>query len=105
VKYRVQDLSTTGLSLHIGELEAQLFSKDFVYKDMVIQFQDMKIVIPEAKIVYLVNFIAGDKNIKKYKVGIHFTNLPKIIDDQLGGKINSLLREIDFNKDFEKFTK
>lgn len=106
VKYRVQDLSTTGLSLHIGELEAQFFSKDFVYKAVRLQFSDETIVLPEVKVVYIVDYIAsGDKNLKKFKVGLHFQNMPAVIDDQLGGKINQLLREIDFNKDFENFTK
>jgi c-di-GMP-binding flagellar brake protein YcgR len=105
VKYRVQDLSTTGLSLHIGELEAQFFSKDFIYKSVKIEFPDQTIIIPEVKVVYIVDYIAGDKNLKKYKVGLHFPNMPAAIDDQLGGKINQLLREIDFNKDFENFTK
>jgi hypothetical protein len=104
IKYRVQDLSTTGLSLQIGELEAQFFSKDFIYKDVSIIFKDQTIIIPEVKVVYLVDYVSGDKNLKKYKVGLHFLNLPRIIDDQLGGKINKLLREIDFNKDFENFT-
>lgn len=105
VKYRVQDLSATGMSLHIGELEAQLFSKDFIYKDVEIQFKDETITIPEVKVVYVVDYIAGDRNLKKFKVGLHFPNLPTLIDDQLGGKINKLLREIDFNKDFENFTR
>lgn len=104
VKYRVQDLSTTGLSLHIGELEAQFFSKDYIYKDVKIQFPDETIVIPEVKVVYIVDYIAA-KNVKKYKVGLHFPNMPVVVDDLLGGKINQLLREIDFNKDFENFTK
>lgn len=105
IKYRVQDLSASGMSLHIGELEAQFFSKDFIYKDAKIHFRDETIVIPEVKVVYVVDYISGDKNLKKYKVGLHFPNLPPIIDDQLGGKINKLLREIDFNKDFENFTR
>ncbi len=104
VKYRVQDLSTSGLSLHIGELESQFFSKDFIYKDVKLQFPDTTIVIPEVKVVYIVDYIAA-KNIKKYKVGLNFPNLPALIDDQIGGKINELLRAIDFNKDFENFTK
>jgi hypothetical protein len=105
VKYRVQDLSAGGMSLQISELEADLFVKDFIFTNVVIQFRDESIVVPEVKVVYLVDYIAGDKNLKKYKVGLHFTNLPAIIDDQLGGKINKLLREIDFNKDFENFTR
>lgn len=105
VRYRVQDLSASGMSLHIGELESQLFVKDFVYKEVSLQFTDEVIIIPEVKVVYVVNSIASDKNLKKFKVGLHFLNLPTNIDDQLGRKINQLLRDIDFNKDFENFTK
>lgn len=105
VRYRVQDLSASGMSLHIGELESQLFAKDFVYKEVSLQFPDEVIIIPEVKVVYVVNSISGDKNLKKFKVGLNFPNLPTKIDDQLGRKINQLLREVDFNKDFENFTK
>ena len=105
VKCRVQDLSTSGLSLHVGEIEAHYFSKGFIYKNVRIVFLDNVIVIPEVKVVYVVDYVSGDKNLKKYKVGLTFPNLPAVIDDQLGAKINQLLREIDFNKDFENFTK
>ena len=105
VKYRIQDISVSGLSLHIGQLEAQLFSKDIIYKQVEIQFPDETIIIPEVKVVYIIDYIAGDKNLKKFKVGLTFSNLPSGVDDQLGRKINSLLREIDFNKDFENFSK
>ena len=104
-KCRVQDLSTTGLSLHVGEIEAQYFSKDYIYKNVRIIFLDQVIVVPEVKVVYVVDYVSGDKNLKKYKVGLTFPNLPALVDDQLGSKINQLLRAIDFNKDFENFTK
>ena len=86
-------------------MEAQFFSKDIIYKDMKIHFPDKIISIPEVKVVYVVDYISSDRNLKKFKVGLNFPNLPPIIDDELGGKINQLLREIDFNKDFENFTK
>lgn len=105
VKHRVQDLSATGMSLHIGELESQYFFKDMIYKDVALKFIDETIVIPEVKVVYVVDYIASDKNLKKFKVGLHFPNMPINIDEKLGKKINKLLREIDFNKDFETFTK
>lgn len=104
-KFRVQDLSATGLSLHISELEAGYFAKGISFKDVKIIFPDETIVIPEAKVVYLVDFIAGERKIKKFKVGINFPNNPITVDESLGRKINELLREIDFNKDFENFTK
>jgi hypothetical protein len=105
IKYRIQDLSASGMSLHIGELESQFFTKDYVYKDIKIHFPDEVAIIPEVKVVYIVDYVGGDKNLLKFKVGLNFMNLPNALDDLLGGKINQLLREVDFNKDFEKFTK
>ncbi len=104
LKIRVQDFSTTGLAIHVGEIEKKYFPKDSVYKNMQLLFTDEVITIPEAKVVYVVDFI-GDKGLKKIKVGIHFENLPTQIDEALGRKINKLLREVDSNKDFENFLK
>ena len=105
LKIRVQDLSTTGMALHIGDLESRYFSKDTIFKNVRLRFSDEEIVIPEAKIVYSVNFIGSDKNLKKFKLGIQFQNLSSTLDHQLGKKINSLLRESDHNKDFENLKK
>lgn len=104
-KIRVQDLSTTGIALHIGELERKYFEKNFIFQRVKINFTDEFIFIPEVKVVYVVDYISSDKNIKKYKVGLHFPNLPAATDDLIGKKINRLLRENDFNKDFENFIK
>jgi hypothetical protein len=62
-------------------------------------------MIPQVKVVYIVDYISRDKKIKTYKVGLHFLNLTTTVDEMLGRKINELLRQIDFNKDFENFTK
>lgn len=105
LKIRVQDLSTTGLAIHVGEIESKHFQKDLVFHNAEIRFTDEVIKIPEIKVVYVVDYISNDKNLKKYKVGLHFSNLPPAIDDQIGKKINLLLRENDFNKDFENFIK
>ncbi len=105
LKIRVQDLSTTGMALHIGELEEKYFPKDAVYKNVKIKFTDDEVNIPELRILYAVNYVGSDKNLKKFKVGIHFENLPNSLDHWLGKKINSLLRESDHNKDFENFKK
>ena len=105
LKIRVQDLSTTGLALHVGELEAEYFQKDQIFKDLHLRFSDEVIEVPEAKIMYVVDYISSDKNLKRYKVGVHFKNLPTKIDDQIGKKINALLRQHDSNKDFETFIK
>lgn len=105
LKIRVQDLSTTGMAIHIGELESKFFPQDAIFKNVRLKFSDEEVVIPEVKIVYSVNFIGSDKNIKKFKLGIHFENLPNALDHLLGKKINNLLRESDHNKDFENFKK
>jgi hypothetical protein len=66
----------------------------------------MVITIPQVRIVYVVDYIFhGKKGQKKYKLGLHFENLPHAIDDLLGRKINELLRENDMNDEFEKFLK
>jgi c-di-GMP-binding flagellar brake protein YcgR len=105
LKMRVQDLSTTGMALEIGEVEAGYFDKGMIFQKVDLIFSDDTIQIPAAKIVYVVNYISNDRSTKKYKVGIHFENLISSIDDKLGRKINSLLRLTDAKKDFEKFLK
>lgn len=105
LKIRVQDLSTTGLALEIGEVEVGYFDKGMSFKNVDLIFSDESIQIPSAKVVYVVNYISNDRSVKKYKVGIHFENLISSIDDKLGRKINSLLRLTDSKKDFEKFLK
>ena len=105
IKFRIQDLSTTGLGLQIGQLESQIFEKDSLFNDVKIIFKDEAIVVPEVKVVYVVDYLTGDKKVKKYKVGMHFPKLSTQIGDQIGKKINELLRQIDANKDFEKIIK
>lgn len=105
LRIRVQDLSTTGMALQIGELESKYFPKDAIFKKVKIKFADEEVLIPEVKIVYAAPIRGTDKNLAKYKLGIHFENLPNSLDNYLGRKINSLLRESDHNKDFENFKK
>ena len=105
LRIRVQDLSATGMSIHIGELEKSYFVKDTTFKNVNITFTDESIIIPEVKVVYIVDYISSDKNLKKFKIGLNFPNLSVKVDDLLGKKINKLLREIDSNKDFENFLK
>jgi hypothetical protein len=105
LKIRVQDLSTTGVALHVGEIESKYFQKDLIFKKVDLRFIGEIIQIPEVRVVYVVDYISNDKNLKKYKVGLNFKDLPAKIDDLIGKKINSMLRENDFNKDFENFIK
>lgn len=105
IKIRVQDISTTGMAIHVSDLELDYFVKDKIFQKVMIEFPDQVIEIPEVKAMYIVDYISNDKNIKRYKVGCHFPNLAPYLDDLLGSKINKLLRESDFDKDFENFIK
>lgn len=105
LKIRVQDLSTTGMSIHIGELEKEHFAKDKIFENVNIRFTDSVIQVPKIKVMYLVPYVGADRNLKQYKAGIHFENIPTIIDEALGKKINDLLRQNDNDKDFENFLK
>lgn len=103
VKLRVQDISVSGLSTHIGEAELPFFNLDTPLKNIKIVFTDEVIDIAEAKIVYIVNLIQSkDKKVRQYKMGLNFvTN--ESIDSVLSQKINKMLRENDSNKEFEDF--
>jgi hypothetical protein len=105
VKLKLQDISVTGMSLTISSLELPFFEKDKIFHNVNLHFPDEVIVIPELKIVYLVEFLSPDKKMKMFKVGCHFLNLPSTVDHTIGKKINALLRETDANKDFENFLK
>lgn len=105
IKIRIQDLSTTGMSLHVGDIESPYFIRDTDFHNVKLTFQDEVIEIPEVKVVYIVDYISSDKNLKKYKVGLNFPKNTTNVDEVLGRKINQLLRDSDFNKDFENFLK
>ncbi|MGE3610793.1 MAG: PilZ domain-containing protein [Bacteriovoracaceae bacterium] len=105
MKVRVQDLSATGMSIHVGEVESKFFVKDSVFLNVNIKFTDEVIEIPEVKVVYIVNYLSNEKSIRQYKVGLQFLNMNVALDHLISGKINKLLREIDSNNDFENFVK
>lgn len=106
VKLRIQDLSVTGMSVHIGLAELEWFRAGETIQNVEVMLEGEKIMIPACRIVYVVDHIGhSDKHIKKFKVGIRFDSMPKDLDDLLGAKINELLRAVDANKDFEDFLK
>lgn len=106
LRFKVQDLSVTGLSLFVGEIELPHFKTGDVFEALKLSVQGELIEIPKARIVYVVDQIGhGEKGAKKYKIGVHFENLPIETDQRLAGKINELLRQIDSNNEFEDFLK
>ncbi len=105
VRIRIQDVSATGLALHIGELESKYFAKDRIFKNVNLRFIDQDFIMPEIKVIYVVDYISGDKKIRKFKVGMHFSKNTTDLDNLIGKKINQVLRDSDQNKDFEKLIK
>lgn len=104
VKLRVQDISVTGLSLSIGQAELEWFKAGELMSPITIQFSDLELEVKKPLVVYIVDYVGHiEKGLKKYKVGIKFENVSEEFDINLSKKINSLLREIDANADFEDF--
>jgi hypothetical protein len=105
-RVRVQDLSATGLSIHVSELEAEWFNTGDNLKPLSLIFSDEVIEVSKSSIVYIVDHIGSNNNNQKiYKVGIRFDPNNDMLDSVISKKINSLLREIDSNKEFEDFIK
>jgi len=106
IKLRVQDISATGLSMFVGEEELEWIKAGELLNPMYIQFLDLELEVKKPRVVYVVDYLGhSDKGLKKYKVGVKFEGVDENFDRTLSQKINSLLREIDANTDFEDFLK
>lgn len=100
-RVRVHDISATGIGIYIGELEKPYFENDKVFKNIKVGFFDDILNIDEAKIVYSMapqNELEGT-----YKVGINFEEISEKDEHTIVRKINQVLKEYDFDKDFEDF--
>jgi hypothetical protein len=106
LKLRVQDISVTGLSLSVGEDELEWIKAGELLNPLTIQFSDMELEVKGPRVVYVVDYLGhAERGLKKFKVGIKFEGVDEVFDRTLSQKINSLLREIDANSDFEDFLK
>lgn len=104
IRLKLNDLSTSGLSVNVNDLEVGFFKKDKTFSNAKLVFTDETVEIPELKVVYVVDVI-GSGLAKKFKVGIHFEQITPKLEDLLSRKITRLLRDTDFDKDFESFIK
>lgn len=104
IKFRVIDVSVTGLALQMGEHERDLFeSKKMEISNMLLDFNGKNIKIPKAKILYFLNFLANDKKTKMYKAGVEFLDIDTNLDERLSHIINKTLRSLE--DEFEDFYK
>jgi len=104
LRIQLQDISASGMGLHVGNLEKDYFKKDHVFENVRLQFKDESMTIPKVQVMYVVDFINKEK-LPAYKIGLHFPNLSISLDDRLSKKINTLLKDLDPNTDFENFIK
>lgn len=104
--FRVQDLSTTGLSFIMGEIESRSIYEGLALDKCLLEFNDKKYVIPISNVVYVMDYIDPAKpGIKFFKVGVAFKELDLSLDNELSIQINKEIRELDSNKVFEDFLK
>ena len=97
----MQDLSATGLSLHLSEAELPWFKTGDAFADAQLRFPDETLALPNLQVVYVVDLI-GEKGPKRFKAGLRFGGDANT-EERVAAKINGLLREVDANRDFEDF--
>jgi hypothetical protein len=102
---RVQDLSASGMSVHIGPVEAEWFRTGELISDVNIALNSQDLIVPKVRVVYVVDHIGGDRRTKLFKVGLRFEELPRPIEEMITKNIQSLLKLSDVNNDFEDFVK
>ena len=104
LKLRLQDLSTTGMSIFVGPAELEWFKAGEVLVDTEIHFPQDVLRFPRTKIVYVVDHIGHmSRNQKQFKVGLRFEEMPSTLVEDLNTKIAAMLKTMDMNKDFEDF--
>jgi hypothetical protein len=99
-KFRVLDLSVTGLAFQIGEIEKEYLEQKRVIPSTFLFFNE-EIHLPSIEIRYIVPLIRAHGN--AYKVGIQFLDVNTTLDEKLGNLITKAMRS--FESDFEDFLK
>lgn len=104
--YRVQDLSTSGVSFVIGGIDEKYFKESEQLHDFKIIFDGEEFIVSGARVVYVIDYIQmNKKGLKQFKVGLEFDSLSTTMDSQLGKKIADVLRKNEANEEFEDFIK
>ncbi len=104
--FRVIDLSVEGVCFIIGPIGARFFRQGNKLRSFVILFEGKEFFIPNATIVYIKEFNHPDKKtVEQHKVGIEFKHMTTKLDLELSKHINQVLREGEYEREFEKFLK
>ncbi|MCT4642231.1 MAG: hypothetical protein N4A33_08020 [Bacteriovoracaceae bacterium] len=98
-KFRVLDISVTGMGIMLGNLEKELLENFEEVENITIFFENEIIKIPAAQICYIMD--SKETDLYSYKAGINFKGIDINLDNKLGMLINRSLRDSD--KEFEDF--
>ncbi len=105
--FRVEDLSSNGLSFFASAKEKELILDPLENKSfsLVLNFETQVFNVEEASIVYKMNYInAQFSGVPMFKVGIHFKHSPSLkrkIEDVSGITVDL----VNYQKEFEEFIK
>jgi hypothetical protein len=102
---RVLDISRSGVSFNVSEIERNIFTVGRVINKIRLNFSDEEILIPSGRVVYHFDYFSHDKNSRAYKIGLEFINIDINLDNKIGKKINDLLRDSEDKESFEDFLK
>ena len=98
LKFRVLDLSVTGLSFKIGQVEKEIIEKSGLLKSVYLELDGREILIPEIQVKYIAPLVSG--NDVAYKVGVEFFGVDLSTDQKIAKLINDSIRELE--SDFEE---
>ena len=102
VKFRVIDISVTGLAFQFSEVEASVLNKiDAIYKNVTLEFNGEILNIPEVEKLYQLDFLARNNKSRMYKAGCRFNNIDINLDESLAKLINTTMRSVE--SEFEDF--
>ncbi|MFN8369962.1 MAG: hypothetical protein U0T83_04970 [Bacteriovoracaceae bacterium] len=99
--FRVVDLSTTGLSLYIGEPEKKYFEENEIFSNIVIVFEKDEFLIDEMKLVYIADNLHSGNLLKKYRVGFKFTKIDQKVSAKLYTKLFHSVKDRQIDQLFE----
>lgn len=97
MRFRVLDLSVTGLAFQVSDLEKKYVDIGKKLNPIFMKFNGEEIAIPSSEVRYVIRMLK--RTGKAYKVGVKFLDVDTAIDQFLGKKINDALR--DFESEFE----
>lgn len=94
LSFKVNDISLKGIGFDVGALEKKYLIKGAVLKDLSIEVETEKILIPEMKIVHVREYKYSRHSLR-YRVGAEFIDLSNENEKKINRLINFFLDELE----------